>query len=191
MTIIGDVHGKVYAYKEITDRCESSICVGDFGFKSEWDWHTRNIVGDHLINMGNHDYIPYVNEHKASTKDWNFYPENSIFTVRGAWSIDRMYRTEGVDWFPNEELSYQRGLECFDEYLKVKPEIVVSHDCPHQIRKYLFDIKQKSNTSNLLQAMFNEWKPKIWIFGHHHRSDKCKNGRTRFICLSELETLDV
>jgi hypothetical protein len=184
----------VYAYQDIiTKCCDKSICVGDFGFQYEWDWLFKNVDSNkHLINPGNHDYAPYF-DYKWSTGDYRVIPyKNScIFTVRGAWSIDRVYRTEGIDWFANEELNYKQGLECFDLYALVKPEVVISHDCPHQIRKYLFGIDEKSNTSNLLQAMFDQWKPKLWIFGHHHQSKKCKNGRTQFICLSELETLEI
>ncbi len=195
MTIIGDVHGKLDQYKEIVDRCDVSICVGDFGFKKEWDWYLDKVVpnshGFHYINPGNHDYGPYMSDRSISLGNFSIFYKYEIFTVRGAWSIDRVYRTEGLDWFANEELTYQEGLECLDKYLEIKPKIVISHDCPHSVRKYLFNIEQKSNTSNLLEAMFKEWQPKMWIFGHHHKSIQCKKGKTQFICLAELETLNL
>lgn len=193
MHIIGDVHGKLERYKEITDNCDSSICVGDFGFKKEWDWFYETILpsskGIHFINPGNHDYGPYMNNPEYSLGNYSRFFKYEIFTVRGAFSIDRVYRREGIDWFANEELTYQEGLECLDAYADMKPNIVISHDCPHSIRKYLFKIQQKSNTSNLLEAMFREHQPNLWIFGHHHKSVNCKKGKTKFICLSELETL--
>lgn len=195
IVIIGDVHGKTQQYKQIVDKCDFSICVGDFGFKEEWDWYLNNIVpnssGFHYINPGNHDYGPYMSDKTKSLGDFSQFFKLGIFTVRGAFSIDRVYRTEGIDWFPNEELVYQEGLECLDRYIEMKPSVVISHDCPHSIRKHLFGIDQKSNTSNLLQAMFNEHQPDLWVFGHHHKSVNCKKGSTKFICLSELETLHI
>lgn len=191
MKIIGDVHGKLKEYKKIVDYCDSSICVGDFGFKKEWDWHITNIDGlRHKINMGNHDFIPY-SHCGPSLKDWTWIEDTKIFTIRGANSIDKHLRTEGRDWFPFEELTYAEGLNCLDLYTQTKPKIVISHDCPHSIRKYLFGINDKSLTSNLLQALFEEHQPELWIFGHHHRSVKCKKGKTQFICLSELETFEI
>lgn len=49
----------------------------------------------------------------------------------------------------------------------------------------------KSQTRTMLQKMFEEHKPELWIFGHHHKSkDEVING-TRFICLDELETFEI
>ena len=194
MKIIGDVHGKTQQYKEIVDSCKCSICVGDFGFEKEWDWldgGIKNPMYSHFINMGNHDYIPYADSHYASLGNWNFFEGLSIFTVRGAFSIDRVYRTEGIDWFPNEELTYQEGLECFDRYLEIKPKIVISHDCPQFLRFRWFGIYEKSNTSNLLQAMWEVHKPQLWIFGHHHESRNQIIDGCQFRCLAELETFDI
>ncbi len=126
-----------------------------------------------------------------SLGNYSHFPEGNIFTVRGAFSIDRIYRVAGIDWFENEELTYQEGLECFDEYVQIKPEIVISHDCPESIRQTFFGIFEKSNTSNLLQAMFREHRPKLWIFGHHHKHRDSNIFGTRFICLEELKTFEI
>lgn len=188
-TVIGDVHGKIIDYERIIHSHVKTICVGDFGFKSHWDWHIKNVDSDsHRIVMGNHDYTPYVYR-KPSLGDFGVFED--FFVVRGAYSIDRAFRTEGLDWFSDEELSYEYALRCFDLYEKAKPEIVLSHDCPHSIRHTLFGITDKSDTSNLLEAMFQCHKPKIWIFGHHHKSKNINIKNTNFICLAELETLNL
>jgi len=193
-TIIGDVHGKVERYKEITDNCNFSICVGDFGFEQEWRWHRKNIsAGNHMINMGNHDYLPFLND-DASLENYFHFNLRSIFSVRGAESIDKHLRTEGLDWFPNEELTYQEGLAAVDAYVEAKPRIVISHDCPQSILESLFKMGWsygKSQTRQLLQAMFEAHQPEYWFFGHHHEHrDSAING-TRFICLGELETFEL
>ena len=146
--------------------------------------------------MGNHDYIPYLNK-PHSLGNWSF--ERGIFTIRGANSIDIHKREEGLDWFRNEELNYQETNDVFDAYLRIKPEIVVTHDCPASVAEILFGMptsgvnKQffKSTTRELLQGLFEEHQPRLHLFGHHHKSkDMIING-TRFICLAELETYNL
>lgn len=193
LTIIGDVHGKVDKYKEIVDQCDLSICVGDFGFEKEWNWHIDNVPFDHhYIVGGNHDYGPYLPiTGRPCPSLGNFHADVHLFTVRGAKSIDHFHRTEGVDWFVNEELTYNEGLVAFDAYVDCKPNIVVSHDCPQSIKMLLFGYPDKTDTNQLLEAMFEAHQPKLWVFGHYHRSvDVVING-TRFVCLNELETLTI
>lgn len=194
ITFIGDVHGKVERYKEIIDNCDYSICVGDFGFKKQWEWLQNNPTsqsnGPHYIVPGNHDYIPKINKHPY-TGNHDEIEHYKIFVVRGADSIDKHLRTEGVDWFADEELNYQEQLEAFDAYCQCKPRIVVSHDCPQSVMQTLFGYPEKSQTRNMLQAMFNEHKPELWVFGHFHQSKDVNILGTRFVCLNELETLTI
>jgi predicted phosphodiesterase len=189
ITFIGDVHGKVHEYKKIVDKCEFSICVGDVGFEPEFNWLKKQTFdGTHYIVPGNHDYIPdrYSFPYIGDYDEIEYY---SIFMVRGAESIDKHIRIEGLDWFANEELSYSEQLEAFDEYIKVKPEIVVSHDCPQSVMEKLFGYPEKSQTRTMLEMMFQEHQPQLWVFGHHHRSKDVQINGTRFVCLNELETM--
>lgn len=198
LTIIGDVHGKIDRYKEIIDKCDFSICVGDFGFKKEWDWletnrKDKNGIQSHYVNMGNHDYIPYCKYHTSCLGN-HTNNRAGIFTVRGAESIDKHLRTEGLDWFPNEELNYQEQLKAFDKYVKVKPRIVISHDCPQSVLESIFKMGWtygKSQTRTMLENMFQEHRPEYWFFGHHHESKDTVIRGTRFICLAELETFEI
>ncbi len=191
LTAIGDPHGKIQQYYNIINKCEKSFCVGDFGFKKEWDWLTDNVSTDHLTNPGNHDYGPYVNSHSHSTGNHKFFPEYNLFTVRGADSIDRIYRVENRDWWANEELNYQEQIDAYDSYILHKPKIVISHDCPQSIMEHLFPYNSKSQTRVMLQHMFEEHKPELWIFGHHHQFKDVTILGTRFICLEELQTFTI
>ncbi len=198
--IIGDVHGKVDEYQEIvnkTDLC--TIQVGDFGFKFQHDWFLENIdykqnfisLGGfrHMINFGNHDDTSYLDRY-YSTGDYSVFCDN-LMTVRGAESIDKNKRVEGIDYWSNEELSYTEMKEAIKTYEEYKPKIMVTHECPQSIREYFFGIKEDSLTSLGLQEMFEIHQPKLWIFGHHHRSKNEVINGTRFICLSELETYQI
>ena len=114
---------------------------------------------------------------------------NEIMTVRGAYSIDKAHRTENIDWWNNEELNCIEMQNAMDFYILNKPKIMITHDCPHEARKQLFGINEKTITTNGLQMMFENHQPDLWIFGHHHRSKNEIINRTRFIYLAELETM--
>lgn len=196
MRIIGDAHCKVDKYADIISTCTDSIQVGDYGLQPEWDWLEANVSLSHKVNMGNHDYIPYLNK-PHSLGNWSF--ERGIFTIRGAYSVDFYRSTEGLDWFRNEELNYGEINEVYENWEKIKPEIVVTHDCPASVAEILFGMptsgvaKQdyKTTTREFLQELFTLHKPKMWFFGHHHKSrDKVIEG-TRFVCLAELEYFDL
>ncbi len=194
LTIIGDPHGKLDQYKKIISNSENTLSVGDLGFKNEWDEITRfvsEIDGFHKNNPGNHEYGPYVDNHKLSTGNFQFFDALNLFTVRGAESIDKHLRTEGIDWFANEELNYQEQLAAFDEYCRVKPKVVISHDCPQTVMTSLFGYTGKSQTRTMLEMMFQEHQPQLWVFGHHHKSKDVQINGTRFVCLNELETLTI
>jgi predicted phosphodiesterase len=188
--IIGDVHGKLQEYNNIVKHLENdvkSIQVGDFGIKKHHEWHLENINSDiHKINFGNHDYYPYLNlEH--SLNDYTVFP-NGIMTVRGADSIDKYRRTEGLDWFRNEELSYIEMGDAINAYIDSRPKIMVTHECPFDVRKHFFGFDEKNKTASGFQHMLEHHQPEIWIFGHHHKSKKEVINGTMFICLAELET---
>lgn len=190
--IIGDVHGKVNEYLIIINNLPlhfNTIQIGDFGFKTQHLWHLKNIDNSkHKILFGNHDDYSFLGfPHSYG----NYKIFSDAFLIRGAYSIDKHLRTPGRDWFSNEELTYSEMQTAIDEYEENKPSIVISHDCPQSIRKNLFNIPEKSITSNGLQIMLEIHKPDVWIFGHHHKSKDITIDGTRFICLSELETFEI
>lgn len=190
--IIGDVHGKLIEYENIIKSTElSSIQVGDFGFGEHHRWHLSNIDSEkHKINFGNHDNYDFLGG-KHSLGDYSFQFKNKLMTIRGADSIDKNWRTEGVSWWRNEEIDYYLLQGIIDIYYERKPEVIISHDCPQSIREKLFGISDCSRTSAALQTMFELHQPKLWVFGHYHKSVSTIENHTVFQCLKELETLEV
>lgn len=192
ITFIGDPHGKIDDLVRIVKSATQPtkfICVGDLGFKYQVEQIYAKLRGiDFNCVPGNHDYIPWKDKWPY-LGDYCYFPDESIFTVRGADSIDKHLRTERRDWFAAEEMTYQEGLLAFDEYVKVKPRIVVSHDCPQSVMTSLFGYPEKSQTRTMLEHMFEAHKPDLWVFGHHHSSKDVNILGTRFVCLEELEIM--
>jgi hypothetical protein len=131
-----------------------------------------------------------------------------FFFVRGAFSIDWQFRQEydlannTKCWWAEEELSYAQMTRCLAEYSVIKPDTVISHDCPVSVSRkisngkilinYGYDPETfETNTGRLLQAMFEKHQPKIWVFAHYHKKvDTVING-TRFVCRPEFGTFDL
>jgi predicted phosphodiesterase len=207
LLVIGDVHGLVPAYvakvkSYVRSGGEQTLQVGDFGFKEDYDrrdlYFKESEILDpekHLFIGGNHD--DYDNRPDFMLDDFGslqdaFGIENGFY-VRGARSIDRDQRTEGVDWWRDEELSYARAKEALEAYTKQKPRVMITHDVPDVAARNIFKRKEVtgSTTKNLLSEAFERHQPELWIFGHWHFSkDEVVEG-TRFICLDELETFEI
>lgn len=166
--------------------------VGDFGFKGSHDMHMSQLSPEHKVNFGNHDYYPYLNKPHSLG---NFSYEKGIFSIRGAHSIDKFKRIEGVDWFNNEELNYHESNDCVDYYNTIKPEIVLAHDCPMFVATELFGFPRNTDyvthTRLLLESLVQDHAPKIFIFGHHHKNRDMVIEGTRYICLGISEIFNL
>ena len=200
MRFIGDVHGKFRRYRDIIRDCEHSIQVGDMGigFRDLNGEPLANLPfesmskGNHRFIRGNHDNPQECRNHPYWIKDGAI--EDDMMLVGGAFSVDWKFRTEGLSWWSDEELSRTELLNLYDLYRSVEPRIMVTHTAPLFVPEQM-GIKiwsgQENRTEKALEAMWREHKPEIWIFGHWHKSfDRVIMG-TRFICLAELEWIDL
>jgi predicted phosphodiesterase len=197
--IIGDVHGKYGEYLSITDGAEYSVQVGDMGFTYD---HMKELNPlNHSFIGGNHDNYDIIGDvshchgnfgmrHKG---DGARGPVLEYFIARGAYSVDKEYRTEGRSWWRNEEMNHDEANRCLNKYHRLRPDIVVSHDCPMSMTPFFLTNDYKlipSFTGKLLEEMFQIHQPKMWFFGHHHNSKVVEAKGTKFTCLNELEYID-
>ncbi len=207
MRLIGDVHGKFSQYRELIRDVPASIQVGDLGvgFRRKGGVrdgeiygnppHYAMVHGSHRFINGNHDNLSVCLGHSQFIPSGTI--EDDMMFVGGALSIDRQWRTEGYDWWPNEELSIQELNTMVDIYATAKPKIMVTHDCPESVAHILFGEGGKlkfefpSRTRQALQSMFELHQPELHIFGHWHESRNMVINGTRFICLAELEYKDI
>lgn len=194
ITLIGDVHGKYKRYHEIIrekDRHPYSVQLGDFGF----DYTTlKNVDPKHHVFIGgNHDQYDIINDIPHYLGDYGYVNNfNGIdfFYYRGAYSIDRQYRTIGIDWWENEQVSIDQFMKARELYREVKPDLVITHDAPESIVPYLLSPGSRlyqNMTGWALNELFNIHQPKRWRFGHFHKSWRMTISGTDFRCLNELE----
>lgn len=197
VTLIGDVHGKYDRYYKIIRQEEKhpyTIQLGDFGFKYDT---IKNIDPNcHKILGGNHDNYNVITEFPHYLGDFGFTSLNGVefFYYRGAHSIDRQFRTIGIDWWEQEELKIESFMKARELYREIKPNIVLAHDCPEFMVPYYIGFDQKvyqNITSWALSELFNIHRPKLFIHGHYHISKTTEYGGTTFVCLDELETLKI
>lgn len=209
MRYVGDIHGKFSKYKQILKLGKPTIAVGDVGIgfrRSSGPFvgelsnnppYDKMVEGGHRFIRGNHDNPSVCRNHTQCIKDGTV--ENDIMYVGGALSIDRQWRTEDYDWWPDEELSIRELNTLIDVYASVKPRIMVTHEFPDSIANILFGengvlkFNFPSRTRQAFDAMFNTagHQPEIWVGGHWHVSRNTKVNGTRFVCLAELEYKDI
>jgi hypothetical protein len=205
LRVIGDVHCNLSDYTGIANKSPYSIQVGDVGFN--YKWINKNLDSTrHKIIAGNHDnYLVengvFIKQTPHFLGDYGVYtvPDfGDIFFIRGGRSIDWFLRTEGRNWFKEEELTYAQGMKALELYQEVKPEIVISHECPTEIIPFVSSMDtyhgeklHPSFTAHMLQTLFNVHQPKQWFFGHFHINKHIEVNRTNFYCLDELSYMDI
>ena len=149
--------------------------------------------GNHRFIRGNHDNPAECQVSRKWIADGHV--ENDTMFIGGAVSIDRVWRQEGYNWWPDEELSITPLNILVDRYLDIRPRIMVTHDCPEEVAAELarltgyakLDPQFASRSRQAFQSMWSAHSPELWIFGHWHHSFHQILRGTRFICLAELE----
>lgn len=109
-----------------------------------------------------------------------------VLFIGGADSIDKDGRLLGVDWFPEELISYGD----IDSLPNIDIDIVISHTCPLEfhdgILRETFVEKIKDPSTHALSHVLERYKPDLWFFGHFHASVIGKYRNTRWWCLNTI-----
>ena len=205
--ITGDTHGEVNRLLEYknTKSGDTVIITGDFGMlwrrndyskisKLNKAAEERGII--YLFCDGNHENFEMLEEYpveeryggKAGKISKYIYHlrrgevytiEGKIFFVfGGASSIDRMYRTPYVSWWPHELPSSSEINNAYNNLEKInfKPEYIITHTAPTLFLKQIRGF-QIINWPDAAQDVLNELVEKIavdnpnfkhWYFGHFH-----------------------
>jgi len=220
LRIIGDVHGQICPdslctrlarpYLEIIAGASHSIQVGDMGDGETYDQLVANVdVFRHRFFPGNHDHYDRLPVHSLGDFGSVCWGGVGFFFVRGAASTDRdklvrLGRDLGKTlWFDQEELTEDQMRAAEQEYRLDRPRVVLSHDAPTEIAKFAWGharqigppdpgaVFRPSRTNELLARLLEHHRPRLWVFGHHHRNWRYKEGETRFECVGELSYIDI
>lgn len=209
---VGDLHGDIGDAKRVVEKCrdlgiKTIIQLGDFGiYKSDQRFLrklnvslTKNGIMLYFID-GNHEDFPYLYSFpviESGTRpimsnithlprgfvfSWG---ELNLMSLGGAFSVDKDFRTEGIDWFEFQEVLSRNDIEgAIRNASGKKIDILLTHDspasCPNNITDNpvtqaraatMFGI-ENINESNLhrqvLDIAYNEIKPTFVFHGHYH-----------------------
>lgn len=190
VAVCGDWHADPGAIEVITDigtrwpSVEHIFHCGDFGWKfdpSYLEEMTNELERQELTLSfvdGNHEDFDYLFKHWKQRKRIWYMPRTThfmlygrtIFAMGGAHSIDKHYRTPGISWWPEEEIS-ERDVQIALQAQKA--EIVFAHDAPLTCDLELeYGYKDDSNSNRnreALQLIVDHVQPKVLFHGHYHK----------------------
>lgn len=170
---LGDVHGNIIHCLKLSEANPDTtiVQVGDLGVGFvPLDVFFR-LPKNFKFFPGNHDCRKLCSGIPHCLGDYGE-AYGKFFFVSGADSIDKDYRIEGVSWWPDEELTYQQAEDCLEKWKHSKVDTLVAHDLPQSFAEGFKLIYDKTLTRNLLENMIQARKPKLFIYGHHHRKIK-------------------
>jgi hypothetical protein len=217
LMLAGDWHGgRHQAERAIEaaakDGVDAIIHLGDFGYWPAWEEHTSSQTGPCAFSArvrgwaeeagiplywldGNHENHDALHpgqgnqwlRHLPRGHRWQWWGKTWM-AIGGGVSVDKKFRTQGDDWFPEETLTPEQWEHCMREG---DVSIVVSHDCPsgvlipgvHALQKQgktpegdilpapWFPIEQLHESEahrGLLGDIADEKDPAYWFHGHYH-----------------------
>lgn len=208
LRIIGDVHQDYDSFLPLLRGADHVLQVGDLGLNYRYlreyapklNWNA--IGGNH--DCYQHDSDEYFRKQSFFLDDFGVHEVAGfppIFYCRGAWSIDGKRRRmtdspEYPTWWEEEELTHEQFEEAIRQYARLKPRIVVTHEGPLSTvsatgnpsfaRAYGYEPVIKTRTNQAFEAMLDQHRPELWIFGHMHRRWEQTIEGTQFVCLDML-----
>ena len=183
------------------------VCVCSFDPSNGAE--TRRILRDLPVTTlfidGNHENFDELNSYPSD--EWNggkvhFIEQDIIhlmrgqlfdidgttfFTMGGAYSIDKNYRSEGLDWFPEElpsEEEYEEGLNNL-ENVNNQVDYILTHTGPREVIAAMGygDMSDDENELRMyLQHVADETEFTTWFFGHFHDDQEIDD---QYLCLFE------
>jgi len=211
--IVGDVHALLGMFNELANRTPEDheiVQVGDFGvWPTILSTHLKRVEFDQEDGLerrayfidGNHEHFPtlwgagryqihevipnliYIPRGEVMELDGR-----NVLFLGGGESPDMQWRTEGVNWFREETITYQDVNRI--EAVMGEVDIMITHVPPYEIGYHIFggDSPTEWNySSKLVQAVWeNLGQPDLYC-GHFHMSKQIGNVRI----LNELEYVDI
>ena len=117
--------------------------------------------------------------------------DKKFFSFGGAPSHDRYNRTEGIDWWPEEEASaeeMERALLNLERYGN-HVDYVLTHTLPTKVIQKRFFCDGDSQTEQFLQAVKDKLEYDMWFAGHFHKNNLFPDEKTYVLydCIYSIE----
>jgi UDP-2,3-diacylglucosamine pyrophosphatase LpxH len=219
--MIGDLHGEyinlLYKITKLELTNTTFIQAGDFGLgfhDLNYDLQTLTSLNKFLkqrnnklyIVRGNHDN-PFFWKHCQELHLTNIFfaqdyevliiEDQRVLCIGGGISIDRLNRTPGKDYWPDEEFVLNEAL--LEKACETEIDIVVTHIAPDNVWPYMFtpvvnhyvsrepglaaalDLERRNMRKvykRVLQAGCKQW-----YYGHYHQSIVEEKDGVLFRCL--------
>jgi Icc-related predicted phosphoesterase len=219
--VAGDWHGSPswaeacfqHAYSKGVDVI---VHAGDFGFwvdnqwtaeylrrveqaAQEWNIPILWACGNHEDHSRRHEFNSPdrpMTTYLARGDRWTWWGKR-FMALGGAFSVDRFMRTEGVGWWPEEELSNDE-IEHASRHDGHQVDVVIAHDCPTGV--FIPGIGADAQTQtrgdwpdhmlagalkhrDKVRRVWEATRPKLWVHGHYHRQYELEYEGTRFVGL--------
>lgn len=93
-----------------------------------------------------------------------------FFTMGGAESIDKQFRTEGKSWWKEEMPSQEEFNEALDNLNRHdwKVDYVITHTASMNIMKEMCYVKENNPLNSFFNLLEESLSYKHWFFGHFH-----------------------
>lgn len=208
--ILGDTHGQWGDLNIVIARAlrkhpdiTAFVQVGDMGYA--WPGgqpfkFLKTYMDDALLEKaestpfywldGNHE------NHDQLDADGGAYQPNMIYQARGsireldegkramffggASSIDKSMRIEGKSWWPQESIKYGQVLSALQQPGPI--DIMFSHEYPSAFQYRSYEDNFGKGDQDALEALRLNFRPKFWIFGHHHHFEQGECEGTKWMC---------
>lgn len=209
---VGDIHSDFESFEFLCKFMLTQVAgiyrvvqIGDFGFwpnQPNWLWYPKSSlpVPVYFID-GNHDdhsvlqAVYFDKPTKLSEKFDAFYigrgyAEGAFVYCGGATSHDRSSRTEGVDWFRQENISEQDLSRALELSRGLPVQVMVAHDTVREAFRLIKEPQWVFADQNreLLEQLFYSVQPKLYIHGHYHFYRDYEYMGCRFLCLKNPDS---
>lgn len=174
LALLGDIHGDTTFLERAVNAIDDEtllVQIGDFGFAKSYQKLNKLDSRNVKVLGGNHDEYPALVNYPHYLGDFGLLPNCPLKVgyLRGAYSIDREYRKEGKDWWPEEELTHARLVEFLEWWIEEKPEILISHCSSEKGLYYVVNtVYGASRTETMIDNALAYHQPKYHFHGHLH-----------------------
>ncbi|MBW7856887.1 MAG: metallophosphatase family protein [Leptonema sp. (in: Bacteria)] len=204
---VGDIHSDFESFEFLCEFMLNEVRdiyrivqIGDFGFwpnQNDWLWYpkSRLSVPDKYID-GNHEDHSVLQKQellkptKLTEKFdayyiYRGYADDLFVYCGGATSHDRSLRTEGIDWFKQENISEQDLRRAIDASRGKQIQVIVAHDTVREAFRLIKEPQWVFADQNreLLEQLFYSVQPKLYVHGHYHFFRDYEYMGCRFLCL--------